>query len=170
MQWDRDAPKRIFKFQNKMIGAIWPNNLPELECLLKKLAYELHEAINTFSGHCEVDKGNTGRLVEIKFYHIPEWNPKLYAKLSDEYDKWHKKCQNHIREATKTVNWFADIIRRDINPLFFTTKGKFFIIEGPFEMLEYRSYFLEYSEEEKQEILRLCRERVYLSRDLGKKA
>lgn len=161
MIWDEDAPRRIFEFRNKILGAIWPNTLPELECSLKKLAYELHEAINTFSEHCEVDKGNTERLVEIKFYHIPEWNPKLYAELSAEYDKWHEKCETLVREATKAVNWFADVVRRNINPLFFATRGKFFVIEGPFGALEFRSNFLEYTEEEKVEILRNCEKGWY---------
>ncbi len=169
MVWDKDAPGRIFEFHNKILGAIWPNTLPELECSLKKLVYELHEAINTFCEHCEIDKGEAERLVEVKFYHIPEWNPKLYDELSAEYGKWHENCENHIREATKAANWFADVVRRDINPLFFATRGKFFIVEGPFAMLEFRSFFLEYTEEEKEKILRSCKEGFYGGRVAPKK-
>lgn len=169
MVWDKDAPRRIFEFHNKILGAIWPNTLPELECSLKKLAYELHAAINTFSEHCDLDKGDAERLVEVKFYHISEWNPKLYAELSAEYNKWHEKCETHVIEATKAANWLADVVRRDVNPLFFATKGKFFVIMGPYGALEFRSVFLEYTEEEKKNILRSCKEGFYRGKYFPKK-
>ena len=60
-------------------------------------------------------------------------------------------------EATKAANWLADIVRRDINPMFYATKGKFFVIMGPYDMLEFRSYFFEYTEHEKKDLLGLCK-------------
>ena len=156
MTWNKDAQKRIFDFNNKILGAVWPNTLPELECALKKLAHEMHEAIETFVKHCKRCEGQDDILEEDRFYHIPEWNPPLYERLSKEYEAWHDKCENHVIEATKAVNWLADVVRRDINPLFFATKGKFFIVMGPFDALEFRSFFLEYTEKEKKEILHFC--------------
>jgi hypothetical protein len=112
----------------------------------------MHEAIETFVQHCELK--NDG-LFEVKFYRIPEWNPSEYKRLSKEYDAWHDKCEQLVIEATKAANWLADVVRRDVNPLFYATKGKFFIIMGPYDMLEFRSMFFEYTEEEKKEMLRL---------------
>lgn len=154
MNWDEDAPERIFKFHNKILGAVWPTALPELECALKKLASVMHEAINTFVEHCEI---KNDRLYEEKFYKIPEWNPPEYKRLSKEYDAWHDKCEKLVIEATKAANWVADVVRRDLNPLFFATKGKFFVIMGPFDALEFRSYFLEYTEAEKRKMLHSCK-------------
>ena len=57
--------------------------------------------------------------------------------------------------ATKAANWSAEIVRRDINPLFYATKGKFFVIMGPFDDLDFRSYFFEFTPEEKKEMLSL---------------
>lgn len=169
MTWNKDAQKRIFDFNNKILGAVWPNTLPELECALKKLAFEMHEAIETFVKHCERQED---MLEEVKFYHIPEWNPPLYERLSKEYEAWHDKCEKHVVEATKTANWLADVVRRDVNPLFFATKGKFFVVQGPFvsDGLEWRSVFLEYTEEEKKEILRLCMEGQYQGRHFPKES
>jgi len=159
MNWDEDAHERLFKFYNKIIGAVWPKTLPELECALKKLTYEIYNAIQTFFEHCEYrDSGKRKIYYEERFYRSRGWieDDNEYQKLFNEYKAWNGKCQNSVIEATKAANWLAEVVRRDINPLFFATKGKFFVIMGPYDMLAFRSYFFEYTEEEKREILRLC--------------
>ncbi len=170
MNWDRDAHDRLFKFLNKIIGAVWPKTLPELECVLKKLTYEIYEAIQTFVEHCEPSKTKDNILVEERFYKSRGWieDHDLYQQLFKEYEEWQHKCQNHVIEATKAANWLADVVRRDINPLFFATKGKFFVIMGPFDMLAFRSYFFEYTEEEKREILLLCEQGWKIAKDFPK--
>lgn len=158
MNWDEDAHNRLFEFLNKIIGAVWPKTLPELECSIKKLTYEIYEAIQTFMEHCKYGQKDDGRLYEELFYKSRGWieDDNEYQQLFNEYDDWQKKCKKHVIEATKAANWFADIVRRDINPLFFATKGKFFVIMGPYDELDFRSLFFEYTKEEKKKILHLC--------------
>lgn len=160
MNWDEDSHKRIFEFYNKILGAIWPKTLPELECALKKLTYEVHWAFETFVEHCAPSKTRDGVLVEERFYKSQGWieDDKIYQQLFGEYKTWNEKCQTHVIEATKAANWFADVVRRDINPLFLATKGKFFVIMGPFDMLTFRSCFFEYTEDEKSTLLKRCKE------------
>lgn len=146
MRWDEDAPERIDRFAQKIFGALWPNVLPELECALKKLASEAHQAIETFLQHADI---KDHRLCEARSF--PKWASKQYQELSDEHDAWRDKCEKHIFEATKAANWLADVVRRDVNPTFFATKGKFLIIRGSFD----RTLLLEYTEEEKKGMLRL---------------
>jgi len=153
MNWDEDAHQRLFEFYNKIIGAVWPKTLPELECALKKLTHEIYEAIQTFVEHCESSKAKDNILVEERFYKSRGWieDDNEYRQLFNEYDAWQKKCKNHVIEATKAANWFADVVRRDINPLFFATKGKFFVIMGPYDpLITFRSAFLEYAEEKRK--------------------
>ena len=97
---------------------------------------------------------------EDKFYKSRGWiqDPNEYKQLFNEYEAWQDKCQHHVKEATKAANWLADVVRRDINPLFFATKGRFFVIMGPYEMLQFRSCFFEYTEQEKLRILQMCQE------------
>ncbi len=97
-------------------------------------------------------------MVEERFYRSQGWieNEEAYKQLFNEYDIWQNKCKNHVIEATKAANWLADVVRRDLNPLFFATKGKFFVIEGPYDRLEFRSHFYEYTEEEKKKIMNKC--------------
>lgn len=158
MNWDEEAHQRLFRFYNKVLGAIWPKSLPELECALKRLTHEIYEAVQTFVEHCKPSEGGEGILVEDRFYKSRGWieNHDEYQELFKDYEAWQRKCQNHVIEATKAANWVADIVRRDINPLFFATKGKFFIIMGPYDMLEFRSCFFEYTEKQKAKMLQLC--------------
>lgn len=173
MNWDEDAHERLFKFLNKIIGAVWPKTLPELECALKKLTYEIWEAIQTFIEHCNTEHRKEGDiLVEERFYKSRGWieDDNEYQQLVDEYDAWHGACEKHVIEATKAANWFADVVRRDINPLFFATKGKLFVVMGPYDGLKFRSLFFEYTEEEKRELLRLCEQGWNVARDFSREA
>jgi hypothetical protein len=172
MNWDEDAHKRLFEFLNKIIGAVWPKTLPELECTLKKLTYEIYEAIQTFAEHCGPSEIKDGIQVEERFYKSRGWieDDNEYRQLFNEYDAWQKKCKNHVIEATKAVNWFADVVRRDINPLFFATKGKFFVIMGPYDGLTFRSCFFEYTQAEKKKILRLCEKGWSITKDFSKES
>lgn len=157
MKWDDRLTHRLFPFYNKVLGAVWPKTLPELECAIKRLTYEVYEANQIFLEHCKPSRDNDEILVEDRFYHSERWLPdEEYRERFAEYEYWQKKCYTHMRDATKAANWLADVVRRDVNPFFFATKGKFHLIMGPYDMLEFRSYFFEYTEEEKKKLLASC--------------
>lgn len=83
-----------------------------------------------------------------KFYKAMPGN-RNYDQDLEAYEKWLENCYDLIYQATKAANWFADVVRSDVNPMFFAAKGKFLIIEGPFIDLSFRTKLLEYSAEEK---------------------
>ena len=66
-----------------------------------------------------------------------------------EHEAWGNEVDRLLVEATKTANWMADVVRRDINPMFFAAKGKFTITYGPVEDLRTRTMLPEYNEEER---------------------
>ncbi len=71
-------------------------------------------------------------------------------KIEMDYDKWLDECRLYVFEATKAANWVADVVRRDISPLFFATQGKFIITHGPYDFnMRWHTDLLEYSDEEK---------------------
>jgi hypothetical protein len=171
MRWDNASQERIFKFLNKILGAVWPGTLSELECALKKLAFEMHEAIETFCQHCKIYEARDDMLIEERFYKSRGWieDNEEYQSLFKEYEDWKDKCYKHVIEATKAANWLADVVRRDINPLFFATEGKFYVVTGPHTpFMTFRSEFLEYDEKEKNKILRQCAEGRYQGKDFRK--
>ena len=51
--------------------------------------------------------------------------------------------------ATKSANWVAEVVRRELNPSFFAVPGKFVVTSGPNMEGVYVTRVLEYSEEQK---------------------
>jgi hypothetical protein len=83
-----------------------------------------------------------------RFYRRPAFNPN-YDKQLDEFEAWQDRCYKLLKDATKAANWFADVVRRDINPMFFAIQGKFLIMEGPSMNMSFKTRLLEFTEEEK---------------------
>ncbi len=147
--WTADTPGRLFRFRQKIQGALWPGKLPELEQALNTLSIAISQALAIFSEHADSDA--TGEMLEgDRFYKINEWNPEKYKKLTDEYKVWLDQCSAWIFETAKAANWLADVVRRDINPLFFAEQGKFLLHHGPYAPdFHYITSLAEYTAEEK---------------------
>lgn len=141
--WDIDFPSEIFEFRLKTIKAIWPDEFDELKRATTTLALSLNFAVQTFIKHSEL---HGERYYPNKFYKSGGWNPN-YNKDVSRYEEWIHACHDAIRESTKAANWFADVVRRDINPMFFAEEGKFLVLEG--DALGYEGNILEYSKEER---------------------
>ncbi len=45
-------------------------------------------------------------------------------------------------------NWVADVVRREINPMFFATEGKFTVTTGPNMQFQFVTHVLEFTAEE----------------------
>lgn len=126
-RWPFELPEDFLKFRQKVFSTDFPGTLIELERSIKTLSILLHKAARVFQKHCKIEEDNNGNLFYdgVRFYKILEWNPKLYNKLSQEFDDWVEECHQLIIDATKAANWFREIVRRDINPMFFAAEGKF---------------------------------------------
>jgi len=144
-RWPADAPDRLFDFSNKIAAAVWPGKLEELERAIQTLARVLNHAIGVFLEHAEEQNGV---LYSVKFYRMIEWNPPQYKERLQAYKRWVKECHTLVYEATKAANWFADVVRRDINPMFLALEGKLIVTEGIYGDLSVT--LLEYTQEECQ--------------------
>ena len=140
----------IREFGKKLFRAIWPGTLPELERGLKTLSKTMIDLMDKFGE-------DFGKHLEIKdsmLYgvkpRLDEWNPQLYDKLWREYEAWGDQVDALTVEATKAANWVADVVRHDVNPMFFATMGKFTVTYGPVEDLRTRTILAEYTEEERK--------------------
>lgn len=144
---ESDFEQDVYEFSKKIFRTIWPGSLLELERAMKTLSQAIEDMINKFTEHVSCEEG---KLFEDKFYNIGEWNPKRYDKLFIEYETWGNEVDNLVVEATKAANWVADVVRRDINPMFFATEGKFTITYGPMEDLRTSTVLPEYADEERK--------------------
>jgi len=144
-QWDESRPAKIYKFRQKIIGAIWHDEFEELKRSAITLSILLTRATKKFLEHSDL-RGDT--YFPFKFYKAIRHNPNYNQDLR-RYEEWLDECYSLIKDSTKAANWFAEVVRKDINPMFFAEKGKFLIVEGPFMDLSFRTELLEFTEEEK---------------------
>lgn len=154
-RWFFELPHDVYKFRQKILSADFPGTLIELEKAVKTLSILLNKAANTFQENYnyEIYQCSDGRKFYngIRFYKILEWNPERYHKLLQEYDDWVEKCHQLIIDATKAANWFREVVKRDINPMFFAVEGKFIVTYSPLNF-SIESLLPEYTQEEKDRL------------------
>lgn len=161
-QWPQDLPGQAEKNCHKVIGAVLPGKHPDLERAIYTLARSVHEAARHFMQH--------SRLVEHRkvwradqFYNLDRWDPPAYERLSREWDEWIDECYELLTIATKAANWFAEEVRRNLNPYFFLKEGKFLITKGPQSDLSFSTELHEFTAEEKVAMPKALFERVEAS-------
>jgi len=164
--WTGNLPLSIFAFRNTVIRAVWPGTLPELENAIRTLSIVLNEASNIFLKHAIYD--GTSHVAD-RFYHSAKHRDDE-QRLVQEYEDWRQDCYYLIFEATKAANWFAEVVRRDINPMFFALEGKFVVTRESWEnaALNLSTMLLEYSQEERKALPdTFCQERTRQNKRQG---
>lgn len=143
--WPDELSRNLYTLVQKLIAVIWPPEFDELRRSAISLARLTHKACEKFHEHSE-KRDDT--WIPIKFYKEGGFNHNYRQDLK-RYTDWLEDCYELIREATKAANWFADVVRRDINPLFYATQGRFLIVEGPFMDMSFKTQLLQFTDEEK---------------------
>jgi hypothetical protein len=145
--WSSDLVDEISEFRHQVIAAIWPTRFDELKRAAQALSFLLHRAAEKFLEHA---KEQNNRYVTERFYRAIYPNPD-YDRDVRLFELWEHECNDLIRDSTRAANWFADVVRKDVNPMFFIESGRFLVQEGPFMDFGYRTSLLEFTEQEKAE-------------------
>ncbi|MBW4465643.1 MAG: HNH endonuclease [Pegethrix bostrychoides GSE-TBD4-15B] len=126
-RWSYNLPQDFLSFRRKVFSTDFPGTLTELEKAVRTLSILLHKAARVFQKHCQIKEDSNGNLYYegVRFYKIPEWDAEKYNRLSEEFNIWVEECHQLVIDATKAANWFREVVRRDINPMFFAADGKF---------------------------------------------
>ncbi len=149
--YDGCIPKErpsVYRFRVRVAAAIVPPNYEEIGRAATTVAILLQEFYDTFTRHLEEDGE---RLRAERFYKSSGFNRNYDADLL-EFERWVERYSRILLEATKAVNWFADVVRRDVNPMFFVEHGKFVLHEGLCSDFKFHCIIPEYSEEDKQDL------------------
>jgi len=142
--WHDNLPLKVFAFRTAIIRAVWPGTILELERAIQTLSIVLNEASNTFLKH-SINHGDS-HLAD-QFYHRVTDPTEQQAQVQ-EFNAWCLDCHELIFEATKAANWFAEVVRREINPMFFALEGRF-VVTKQRGIMELTTMLFEYSAEEK---------------------
>jgi hypothetical protein len=146
----RDSYEKILKYTINMCRAIWPGKLLELESALKLFSNIMNIMLNFYMKNAD---SKEDYYVEDRSYK-EHWLPdEIYKELSQNRRCWEEYLDELIIEVVKAANWLADLVRRDINPLFMATDGKFSLIGGPDNNLFFYTSVPEYSIGEKEQLI-----------------
>lgn len=143
--WRENYHYDIYRFRQHTIAAIWPDKFKDLMRATQTFSILLHAASEKFMEH---SKSRGGDWIADQWYKGPDWNDKYHEDLKN-FKAWLKVCYDLIYRSTQAANWFADVVRRDINPMFFAEEGKYLIHHGPFEDLTYLTDLLEFTDDQK---------------------
>jgi hypothetical protein len=145
--WQREWTDNIDEFRRRVIRTLWPGTIPELECALKTLSLNLAMARKLFWKHSETEDGN---WIRGKCFYRSARGESTYDELLALYNEWIDEQEDFLFEATKSANWVAEIVRHELNPLFFAVPGKFVVTVGPGMNAAFATRVVEYNEEEKR--------------------
>lgn len=145
-KWRRDWLDSVENFRTRIVQAVWPGSMAELERALKTLSINLKMAAIVFTEHSELIDKDWFR--DDQFYRGNGWNEN-YDRDLRKYKDWRRRQEHFIFESTKSANWVAEIVRRDLNPGFFAVPGKFIVTVGPQSSGSFETILLEYTEDQK---------------------
>jgi hypothetical protein len=146
-----DTCEKTLKFTIKMYKAVWPGKLPELEAAMKLFSETINIMLNFYMKNAE---SREDCYVEDRSWKRDQWHTEeRFRELAAKRDVWEKYLNELLLEAVKAANWLADVVRRDINPLFMATDGRFSLVWGPDERLTFHTIVPEYSADEKRQLI-----------------
>lgn len=165
-RWSKDAPERIEEFAKQVAAAVWPQeNYEELRRALTTLAHTAHWAIKVFMKHAaEKEEHYFGPMF---FKSAGQFGSPGERAALKEWEDWIEDCENLVIQATKAANWVADVVRRDVNPQFFLTEGRFTVTNGPDVNLTYSTAVFEFSHEEREHMPQAFFDRVKETNGFG---
>lgn len=117
----------FFGFRTKVATTIWADEFDELRRASFTLSIQLLQYDNSFMEYADV---RDDIYVADKFYkRRGEFNPNYHQDV-EIYLAWVDEFSSLLIESTKAANWFSDVVRRDVNPMFFVEYGKFRVYQG----------------------------------------
>ncbi len=143
--WPGAMPDQAFEFRQRVGAAIWPSDFDELRRATETLSIYFNAAAQNFRKHARFDGTHYS---SIRFHKEGGFNPN-YERDLERYNAWIDRGYRLLHQTTAAANWFADVVRRDVNPMFFAKSGKFFVIEGPFMDFSMRAKLYELRSEER---------------------
>lgn len=143
---NKELVNSIELFNDIIFKAILPTKYININKSVQTLSLVLRDLFNVYFLHV---RSKEKVYIADRFYKAGGRYNSNYHQDLEKYSIWEKKVTLLSFEATKAANWFADSVREELNPLFFTTEGRFTIVQGPDMEMKYTTYIPQYSDEEK---------------------
>jgi hypothetical protein len=129
-RWHEHLPDQVRSLEMRLMAAVWPGELPRLEASLRHLSGTASAAAKHYTKNC--DDAGRGFLQPIRHYKQKYPNPN-HRQERDEYDVWENTVRENFAVWCKAANWFADEVRKSVNPTFFAEAGRFTFMDHLYE-------------------------------------
>lgn len=144
----KEKDKVLEELRIWLLSWIWAGRYKELEGAFENFRLVLNDFQEVFRKH-SVEWDDVWLETE-KFYHIPEWNPELYEKLSKKYDFHVALVEDLMLELTRAANYVCDKIRKDIFSSYRIKEGAVLAESGPYLALDFKIHRVEYRNQERK--------------------
>lgn len=146
-----DMVENLRSFIIQGLKANYPDEKKALDRSIKTLVYILYDILEVYFLHVTFDSERDKWFGE-KFYKTNgNFNINYHNDL-EIFEEWVKKVFDLSIEATKALNWIADEVRKELNPLFYAEKGKFSFFTGPYENMKNMLHYPCFTEKEKSDL------------------
>ena len=150
-KWPIDLVLNFDYYRDAVKAVLWPGEYLELETSIKLLSINVKELSELIS---ENTMPKSGYFIAIKKYKNYHNNTNRYEEEVSNYEDWIRRCYQKVYEIVRLANWFAEEVRKEINPKFLVSKGKFTVpdIFGELEVDEFIAP--EFTDEEKDKLVK----------------
>lgn len=119
----QDTVEGANRLWTKLKGAIWPVEKVPLKEAIVALVDAFSDFVRKYVGGAELRAGGTYGP-DLSYKRV--WNPD-FEEFSEQQDVWSSECLWRLCLLVVRLNEFADAVRRDHDPTFYLTSGKFML-------------------------------------------
>lgn len=132
-----------------LLGRVWRGDNLTLERAFHNFRLVLNDFLVLFSKYAEKHADDWYHTK--RFYRIEEWNPNLYDKLLDRYERHVELVNDLVLELTRAANLICAVVRETIEPSFRLREGVLLVTSGPYSDMRFVTRRSEYREAERTE-------------------
>lgn len=130
-----------------ILNRVWPCRYPKLEDAFINCRLILNDLLRVFDKY-RTDSNDSDFWCTEKFYKIREYDEERYHRLAHKFDYHESLIDDLCCELTKATNHLFDLVRIYLLRSFRINEGVLLITTGPHADLSFKTYRLEYSDEE----------------------
>jgi hypothetical protein len=131
----------------QLMKAPMPGAMVDIERAIATFRFRAEHLKRVSMIHMEPDEADESMYRASLFYKAMDWNPN-YGRDLQAYNAWMDEIERLTIELTGTANWICDLVRRDLNPMFYAIEGRLTLWQG--DIFESSTWVPELSEEDRQ--------------------
>jgi hypothetical protein len=140
--------KELEELMGWLLSRIWPRRYTQLEGAFENFRRVIQDFYNIFRKYAVNENGSDCLWTE-KVYRRGYGDQALTNYFMREYEFHVDLVQDLMLELTRAANYICDHVRQYLVPSFRIKEGALLVVAGPYSDLSFRTYRVEYRDEER---------------------